>query len=445
MNELNPQPLAFQMKERLSKTFAGDRVIWIIFMVFCLVSVVEVFSAGSMLTYTSGNYWHLIIRQSAFLLIGVALLLVADHLSYKWFQALPTFLLPFSMVMLILVFFYGQTKNAADRWYELFGIGFQPSELGKMGAVIAVAYILAKGQNEQGASPKAFKYCMFVAVPICGLIFPENFSTAVLLFGTIFLMMIIGRVAARLLWYTVLAGVLLLAGLVTYQLSLDEGEKSAIGRSTTWESRITNFIINTDVPPKEFKIDETNSQAVYARIAVASSGLLGKGPGNSVQRDFLASSHTDFIYAITIEELGLVPAAIILVLYLILLIRAGRIAKKCDRAFPAFLVLGIAILMVSQALFNMAVAVGLAPITGQPLPLISRGGTSTVINCIYIGMILSVSRYTAKLDKQRDEQEAQRLHDELIPMEVTIGGGDAQTADDPSSERLKENDDTAFT
>ncbi len=177
---------------------------------------------------------------------------------------------------------------------------------------------------------------------------------------------------------------------------------------------------------------------------MATSHILGKGPGNSVQRDFLSQAYSDFIFAIIVEELGLLPAAIVVLLYIILLIRAGRIAKKCNRTFPAFLVIGIALLLVTQAMFNMMVAVGLAPVTGQPLPLISRGGTSTIINCIYIGMILSVSRYTAKLEEQR-------MHDAQVSMLVDAGNtvpleqpadSEAQTAAEPTAKAL--NNDTEF-
>ena len=162
------------------------------------------------------------------------------------------------------------------------------------------------------------------------------------------------------------------------------------------------------VPAAKFDIDG-DGQVAHARIAVATSNVVGKGPGNSVQRDFLSQAFSDFIYAIIIEELGLVGGIVVVFLYVCLLVRVGRIAKKCDRTFPAFLITGIALLLVTQALFNMMVAVGLAPVTGQPLPLISKGGTSTFINCAYIGMILSVSRYTAKLEEQR-------MHDAQVPM-----------------------------
>ena len=184
-----------------------------------------------------------------------------------------------------------------------------------------------------------------------------------------------------------------------------------------------------------------DAQVAHARIAVATSHVIGKGPGNSVQRDFLSQAYSDFIYAIIIEELGLIGGIVVVFLYICLLIRVGRIAKKCDRTFPAFLVIGIALLLVTQALFNMMVAVGLAPVTGQPLPLISKGGTSTFINCAYIGMILSVSRYTSQLEEQKQ-------HDAQIPMQVEAAVADVasvqvqEEAEEPTSKLL--NSDSEF-
>ena len=208
-------------------------------------------------------------------------------------------------------------------------------------------------------------------------------------------------------------------------------------RFDTWRSRIEKFTDDKEVPAAKFDIDK-DAQIAHARIAVATSNVVGKGPGNSVQRDFLSQAFSDFIFAIIIEELGLAGGAVVVFLYICLLIRVGRIAKKCERTFPAFLIIGIALLLVSQAVFNMMVAVGLAPVTGQPLPLISKGGTSTLINCAYIGMILSVSRYTAKLEEQK-------AHDEQIQLEINDADGglsDAQTAIEPTSKAL--NSDAEF-
>lgn len=267
-----------------------------------------------------------------------------------------------------------------------------------------------------------------------------------LLFGTVYLMMFIGRVSARKL--LILGGgiVAFVTVFVAFLLATPDKtlENIPMGhRFTTVKSRIADFTNKEEVPAAKFDIDGRR-QVAHARIAVATSNVVGKGPGNSVQRDFLSQAFSDFIYAIIIEELGLVGGIIVVFLYVCLLVRVGRIAKKCDRTFPAFLITGIALLLVTQALFNMMVAVGLAPVTGQPLPLISKGGTSTFINCAYIGMILSVSRYTAKLEEQR-------MHDAQVPMLVDAGNAEspeqpvdseAQTAAEPTAKVL--NSDAEF-
>ena len=240
------------------------------------------------------------------------------------------------------------------------------------------------------------------------LIAPENGSTAALLAGVVFLMMLIGRIPWRLIGKLVgtvgLALTLLVGVIVAIPPSVYENVPGT-HRFSTWQSRIKGFAEDKGaVPAAKFDIDK-DAQIAHANIAIATSNVIGKMPGNRVQRDFLSQAFSDFIFAIVIEELGLLGGAFIVMLYLWLLIRAGRIAKRCDKHFPAFLVMGIALLLVSQAMLNMMVAVGLFPVTGQPLPLISKGGTSTLINCAYIGMILSVSRYVAEKEEKRRQEE----------------------------------------
>lgn len=331
--------------------------------------------------------------------------------------------------------------NGAARWMTFMGIQFQPSEVAKMAVIIVTAFILSKGQDENGASPKAFKRIMIITGIICLLIAPENLSTAALLFGVVFLMMYIGRVATKKLLILAggLAGVAIVA--VSFLVLTKNSDLPFLHRFDTWRARIERFSSDEEVPAAKFDIDK-DAQIAHARIAVATSHVVGKGPGNSVQRDFLSQAFSDFIFAIIVEELGLVGGIIVVFLYICLLIRVGRIAKKCDRTFPAFLIIGIALLLVSQAIFNMMVAVGLAPVTGQPLPLISKGGTSTLINCAYIGMILSVSRYTAKLDEQREHDAQITMQIETGAPEEVIADSDAQTAAEPTAKIL--NSDTEF-
>lgn len=420
----------------LKNIFKGDKVIWIIFLMLCMISIVEVFSATSSLAYRSGNYWGPITRHCMYLLFGLGIVVLVHNVKYKWFQAVPFFLLPLSYALLILVMIIGTAVNGASRWLSLFGIDFQPSEFAKMAIIIVTAFILSKKQTEDGANPNAFKYIMGITLVGCALIAPENWSTAALLFGTVYLMMFIGRVEPKKLLLTGAVLGALLTLFVTFLLATPNSTLNNIPmghRFSTWKERIKDFS-SEKVPAAKFDINE-NGQVGHARIAIATSNVVGKGPGNSVQRDFLSQAYSDFIYAIVIEELGLVGGIVVVFLYICLLVRAGRIAQKCNKSFPAFLVIGIALLLVIQALFNMMVAVGLAPVTGQPLPLISRGGTSIVINCIYIGMLLSVSRYVAELEEQKQANAA-------IPLTVTTGAdeyvseAESQAGEDPTSEMM---------
>ena len=421
----------------LRSIFKGDKVIWIIFLFLCLISIVEVFSAASTLTYKSGDHWGPITQHSIILMVGAVVVVFMHNIPYKWFQVFPVFLLPLSVVLLGLVMMM-ERINGAARWMTFMGIQFQPSEVAKMAVIIVTAYILSKGQYEDGASPKALKRNMIITGVVCLLIAPENLSTAALLFGVVFLMMFIGRVAIKklLILAGALAGVAIIG--VAFLVLTKNSDLPFLHRFDTWRARIEKFTDDTEVPAAKFDIDK-DAQIAHARIAVATSNVVGRGPGNSVQRDFLSQAFSDFIFAIIVEELGLIGGAFVVFLYVCLLIRVGRIAKKCDRTFPAFLIIGIALLLVSQAVFNMMVAVGLAPVTGQPLPLISKGGTSTLINCAYIGMILSVSRYTAKLEEIKE-------HDAQIPMQVEAaveeGNSEIQTAAEPTAKVL--NSDAEF-
>ncbi len=413
----------------LKSIFKGDRVIWIIFLFLCIISIVEVFSASSTLIYRSGNHWAPITQHCIYLLVGAFMVILFHIIPYKNFIKLYPFLLFASAFFLVLLLLFDHLNaggfivieqvNDAGRWVKVLGIQFQPSELAKMAVVIYTALILSKKKSEEELRLKDILYKLAIPLLFCALILPENYSTAFLLLITIYLMMIIGGIPFKKLLLLGGGFVLIIVLAISFLLKTTNEtlEKIPMGhRLLTVKARILEFSKDEEIPAAKFDIDK-NGQVAHARIAVATSHVVGKGPGNSVQRDFLSQAYSDFIYAIIIEELGLVGGILVVFLYICLLIRVGRIAKKCDRAFPAFLVLGIGVLLVVQALFNMMVAVGLAPITGQPLPLISRGGTSMIINCIYIGMILSVSRYASRLEEQRQ-------HDASIPMQVVVPHSD---------------------
>lgn len=413
----------------VGKLFKGDRVIWIIFLFLCLISIVEVYSASSTLTYKSGNHWAPITNHIVILTVGVVIVLIVHNINYKWYQVLPVILVPASAVLLAAVSLLGAMTNGAARWMNIFGIQFQPSEIAKMAVVIATALILAKMQEENEANRKAFKYIMWIAGVICLLIAPENLSTAMLLFGVVVLMMFIGRIPTvqlgKLFGVLAIAGILGAGTLIAIP-SQTLHNTPGLHRLETWQNRFKNFFENKDaVPPEKFDIDK-DAQIAHANIAIATSHVVGKMPGNSVQRDFLSQAFSDFIFAIIVEELGLLGGIFVVFLYICLLVRAGKIAKKARGNFATFLVMGIALILVVQAVLNMCVAVGLFPVTGQPLPLISKGGTSTLINCVYIGMILSVSRYTMEQEEKEKmmeeamgstEPSADILQDETVVIE----------------------------
>lgn len=416
------------MDKTLGNIFKGDKVIWMVFFFLCIISVIEVYSASAGLTYKGGHYWAPIVKHTGILLVGVFAMVVTLNIKCKYFKIVTPFLLLIAVVTLITVLLAGQSTNGAQRWISIVGIQFQPSEIAKGVLVLATAQILSAMQTEHGADKNAFKYILIVSAFIIPLIMVENLSTAMLLCMVIFMMMIIGRVPGKILGKAL--GVVTLLILIIFTLVMVVGKDhekenanpnhieqvavveqkkdpsmfgSVFHRFDTWKGRIDRFIAGKETSPEEFDLDK-DAQIGHANIAIVSSNFIGKGPGNSVERDFLSQAFSDFIYAIIIEEMGIFGGFFVAMLYIILLFRTGRIANRCENNFPAFLAMGLALLLVTQALFNMCVAVGLAPVTGQPLPLVSKGGTSTIINCVYIGAILSVSR-SAKKKPDTDSEE----------------------------------------
>lgn len=387
------------------RLFQGDLVIWAIYFWLCMISLIEVYSAGSSLSYKSGDFMAPLFKQAIFLGIGTAVVWVIHSIPCRFFK-LGVFLYPISIFLLILTLIIGAKENDGARWLN-FGIKFQPSEIAKGALVLFVALILSFGQTEEGADKRAMKIILFATCLTCALIVTENLSTAALLFATVFVMMFIGRVPTKQLGKIVgvcLLGVVLLATIVTIFPKEKLNESKLLHRASTWVDRVKDHTSDKEAMSDTIFLRD-HAQEARAKIAIASSNMIGKMPGNSEQRDHLAQAYSDFIYAIIIEEMGVLGAVFVAFLYIILLFRAGRIASMCERNFPAYLTMGLAILLVIQAMVNMLVAVGLIPITGQPLPLISRGGTSTIINSVYFGMILSVSRYARKnLDGQKIEK-----------------------------------------
>ena len=418
------------INKTLGNLFKGDKVIWMVFFFLCLISAIEVFSASSSLTYKGGSYLAPIVKHLGILFLGIVFMVFTVNIPCRYFKVLTPILMLISSLTLAWVSLAGPTTNGAQRWISLLGLQFQPSELGKGTLVLAVAQILSATQTGNGADKKALKIIAIASAFIVPFIFIENLSTAVLLCVVVYMMMILGRVPVAQLGkilgvVVVLAGSLLAFVLIfghakptntqeqgfTETVTEEKTDKSSFAkifhRADTWKSRIFKFVKHEEVPPEKFDLDK-DAQVGHANIAIASSNIIGQGPGNSVQRDFLSQAFSDFIYAVIIEEMGIFGAIFVALLYVVLLFRTGKIAKRCENNVPPFLAMGLALLLVTQALFNMCVAVGLVPVTGQPLPLISKGGTSTIINCIFIGAIISVSRTAKKAENVAKSGETEK-------------------------------------
>ena len=409
------------MNKKIGNLFKGDKVIWMVFFFLCMISLVEVFSASSNLTYKSQNYMGPIIYHAGMIAFGAFVAVVTLNIPCRYFKLMTPFLLLITIITLLWVLVGGESINGANRVISLpGGITFQPSEIAKGTMVLITAQILSAMQREDGADKKAFKYILCIVLPTAALIGIENLSTAALLLSVIFLMMFIGRIPMVQLGKLVGVAMVLVVAFLTLVLTLGSiGEQEEASSQTiervengdtdtkvikgggvfhrfvTWRNRIIKHLDKKTVTPAEYDLDK-DAQVAHANIAIVSSNIIGKGPGKSVERDFLSQAFSDFIYAIIVEELGIVGATFVCLLYIVLLYRTARIASRCENNFPAFLAMGLALMLVIQATFNMLVAVGIVPVTGQPLPLISKGGTSTIINCAYIGVILSISRSAKK-------------------------------------------------
>jgi cell division protein FtsW len=366
----------------IKKYFKGDPVIWAVILLLSLVSLLAVYSSTGSLAYKyqGGNTSYYILKHATILAMGILITYVTHLIPYKYFSRISQLLLIVSIPLLLVTLIYGVTRNQAARWLSIPGLSltFQTSDIAKLAIVMYTARILAKKQESMKDFKSAFRPIMIRLMLICLLIMPANLSTAALIFATVFILMFIGRI--RLLHLAGMAGVLgLLVGVFIF-VALQFNWHGRIG---TWKNRIENYT-HAD--------HDDNYQVSQAKIAIVSGGLIKLRPGKSIQRNFLPHPYSDFIYAIIIEEYGLIGGLFVLALYLYLLFRAAVLVRKSSRTFPAFLAIGLALMITFQALINMAVVVNLLPVTGQPLPMISMGGSSLLFTCVSLGIIQSVSR-----------------------------------------------------
>ena len=366
----------------MAKYFKGDGIIWGVVIMLSLISLLAVYSSTGSLAYQSqdastANY---ILKHFALLALSLVIIFITHNIHFKYYSRLSQLFVAIAFILLLLTLIMGTSVNQARRWLTLPGLGLtiQTSDFAKLALVMYIARILSIKQYKIGDSREVLAYLFVPTVVICGLILPANLSTALILFSTVMILLFIGRVKVKYILTLVMAGILML-GMLVGGLML-AGDK---GRINTWQSRIEHFVDGEDAE---------NYQVEQSKIAIATGGFLGKGPGNSTQRDFLPYAYSDFIYAIIVEEYGFLGGLAILFLYFFLLYRAGVIVKKSTRTFGAFLAIGLALLLVIQAMINMGVTVHLFPVTGQTLPFVSMGGSSLLFTSIAIGIILSVSR-----------------------------------------------------
>jgi len=369
--------------EQETKTYlGGDRIIWAVVFILSIFSVLSVYSTSGILVFRNpeSSISYFVFRHTLFIIAGLGLIYIIHLIPYRYFSRVAQWMLIIAIPLLFITLFFGKDINQASRWLEvpIIGLTFQTSDLAKLALIMYVARLLSQNQNEIKDLYKTFIPVIIPIGIVCLLIMPEDLSTALILLLTCIILMFIGRINTKYLLMLGAAAVLVIGLYVTVSL-LTESD----GRVSTWKSRIENFM---DGESESYQVEQ-------AKIAIASGGLFGKLPGNSTQRNFLPHPYSDFIYAVIIEEYGLILGGIpILLLFLILLYRAGVMVRKSTRTFPAFLAIGLTLGMVLQAMVHMAVAVNLLPVTGQPLPFISMGGTSLLISSVSLGIILSVSR-----------------------------------------------------
>ncbi len=391
-------------KPKRRQLLNGDRTIWTMVFILCAISLIEVFSASSRLTFGKSSFLAPIISHTMHLCIGLVGMWLVHLLHYKWYRLFPVLLVPLSILLLGYLSVRSLGSSGAERWINLGFFQLQPSELGKIGVIMSVAYWLSKLKPEDEVSQiNTFWKIMGLTGLVCALIVGENLSTAVLLAGVIFVMMILGGIAWRRM--LALTGVVVGAGIVAVVILLFvpaqtiRDSKIIPSRATTWQARLQDFS-QTKNKPNAYEyaklVAPEKPQETHANIAIATSNILGKGPGNSDERDYLQEASCDFIYAIIIEELGMAGGILVMLVYVVLLYRVGRIATKCKEKYPAYLAMGLGMLLGLQAFINMSVAVGLFPVTGQPLPLISKGGTSVLMTSGCIGMLLGISNALEK-------------------------------------------------
>lgn len=379
----------------LRKYLKGDPVIWAVAFVLSVFSMLTVYSTTGSLAfrYKGGNTEAYLVERLVFIMAGFVLMFFVHRIKYTYFSGISKILMVVSIPLLALTLVMGPKINDASRWLTIPGlpISFQTSDLAKLALITYVAAFLAARQDEITDLKRGFLPVIIPVALVCMLIFPANFSTAAMLFLICVLLMFVAGISIKHLGM-LMGGMVIVGGIAIMVLANIPGSRVA-----TWKARIENFSEGNAAD---------NYQAMQAKMAIANGGFLGTGPANNPNKYFLPQSYSDFIYAMIIGEYGFVGGFLVLLCYLILLYRAVRIASKTNYGFAILLSIGLCLMLSVQAFINMAVAVNLFPVTGQPLPLVSMGGTGTLFTCLTLGMLLSISRVTEKDDAELKTEEA---------------------------------------
>ncbi len=400
----------------------ADKYIWAVYIFLCILSIIEIFSASSR-EVTSTNIFGPIVRQCLHLAIDTAIVYAISRVNYRWFiPFIPLFIL-LSVALMCYVLVAGDIINGARRSFTIFGFTMQPSEMIKMSAVLGIALIMSRNQVPQGVKTRGVVLSALLVCVCGGLLFSQGLTNTLLLMGISLAMMLIAGIEFRKFILVLVAYAIVGAGGMFYKMDKKEAADAAATeqadrlpeinqageRQGTWVARIKRYL-GDGVPLYEKEITPENRQEVYGYMAQANGGMFGVLPGNSRETSRLPLAFSDYIFSIVVEDWGFVGGLVLLIAYLSLMARAGNIASRCTRAFPAFLVLGMAVMITLQALFHMAIVTGVFPVSGQPLPMISKGGSSMLVTAIAFGIMLSVSRFAVRSGSKKqdikDEKEA---------------------------------------
>lgn len=405
-----------KIAEKLPKP---DKYILAMYFALCIISVVELYSASSR-EVASGNIMGPLGRHVLLLVGGIVLCMFVSRIRVKYFIPLAPIFTIISVILMVYVLINGNIINGARRCFIVFGIQVQPAEFLKISSVLIIAYIMARNQERGGVKTKGVVLCAAIVLLFGGLLFSQGLTNTILLMGISMAMMLVGGIQWKKFGMLCVVYGLIAGGAFYMKMHESEsqytaeqemifttgrdaqGNRVTAERNVIWKNRLNRFL-DDSIPKYKQPITAVNRQEMYSYMAQANGGLFGVFPGNSRETARLPLAFSDYIFSIVVEDLGFVGAMFLLFIYLSLLARAGTIAWRCDRVYPALLVMGMAVMIAIQALFHMAIVTGFFPVSGQPLPMISKGGTSILITSLAFGIMLSVSRYATQVSKSKKQ------------------------------------------